>query len=156
HAAREAVPLRAARAFRRRCRRGPPRVGGASDPAGVRSAGGRDPDRVRARPSRGGAAKVRRPARAGGDAVTTAVVTGGGSGIGEAICRRLAAEGARVAVLDVDACAATLTAGLIDGLGIEVDVGDSTSVVRALEQAESELGPVDVWVNNAGIQATTE
>jgi 3-oxoacyl-[acyl-carrier protein] reductase len=88
--------------------------------------------------------------------MTVAVVTGGGSGIGEAICRRLADDGARVAVLDVNADAAALTAALVGGVPVEVDVGDSASVARALEQAESELGPVDVWVNNAGIQARTE
>jgi 3-oxoacyl-[acyl-carrier protein] reductase len=87
---------------------------------------------------------------------STAVVTGGGSGIGEAICRRLAAEGARVAVLDVDRDAATLTAGLVDGIAVEADVSESGSVARALEQAEAELGPVDVWVNNAGIQASAQ
>jgi 3-oxoacyl-[acyl-carrier protein] reductase len=87
---------------------------------------------------------------------STAVVTGGGSGIGEAICRRLATEGARVAVLDVDRDAATLTAGLVDGIAVEADVSESGSVARALEQAEAELGPVDVWVNNAGIQASAQ
>jgi 3-oxoacyl-[acyl-carrier protein] reductase len=86
----------------------------------------------------------------------TAVVTGGGSGIGEAICLRLAADGARVAVLDVDANAAALTAGLCDGVAVQADVSDGSSVVRALEHVEAELAPVDVWVNNAGIQATAQ
>ena len=54
-----------------------------------------------------------------------AVVTGGGSGIGEAICVRLAAEGARVAVLDVDAEAAALTATLVSGIAVSADVSDS-------------------------------
>jgi 3-oxoacyl-[acyl-carrier protein] reductase len=81
-----------------------------------------------------------------------AVVTGGGSGIGEAICARLAAEGARVAVLDINLEAAELTAGLADdGLALEADVSDSGAVEGALARAEEELGPVDVWVNNAGI-----
>jgi 3-oxoacyl-[acyl-carrier protein] reductase len=86
----------------------------------------------------------------------TAAVTGGGSGIGEAICIRLAADGARVAVLDVNAAAAALTAKLVDGVAVEVDVSDGASVARALEQVERELGPVDVWVNNAGVQATEQ
>jgi 3-oxoacyl-[acyl-carrier protein] reductase len=82
-----------------------------------------------------------------------AVVTGGGSGIGEAICIRLAADGARVAVLDVDADAAGLTGALVGGLAVDADVCDSGAVEQALTAVESELGPVDVWVNNAGIAA---
>jgi 3-oxoacyl-[acyl-carrier protein] reductase len=85
-----------------------------------------------------------------------AVVTGGGSGIGEAICMRLAAEGAKVAVLDVDGATAKLTAELAGGIAVEADVSESGSVERALETAEAELGPVDVWVNNAGIQASAQ
>lgn len=81
-----------------------------------------------------------------------AAVTGGGSGIGEATCVRLAADGARVAVIDIDASAAGLTAKLAgDGLVVVADVSDSAAVDAALEQVEAELGPVDVWVNNAGI-----
>jgi 3-oxoacyl-[acyl-carrier protein] reductase len=82
-----------------------------------------------------------------------AIVTGGGSGIGEAICVRLAAEGAKVAVLDIDGEAAALTATLVNGIAVEADVSESESVDRALEQVEATLGPVDVWVNNAGITA---
>ena len=85
-----------------------------------------------------------------------AVVTGGGSGIGEAICLRLAADGAKVAVLDLDGAAARLTAELAGGIAVEADVSESASVERALEQAEAELGPLDVWVNNAGIQASAQ
>jgi 3-oxoacyl-[acyl-carrier protein] reductase len=81
-----------------------------------------------------------------------AVVTGGGSGIGEACCVRLAAEGARVAALDIDEEAASLTARLAgDGLAVVADVSDSSAVDAALGLIEGELGPVDVWVNNAGI-----
>jgi 3-oxoacyl-[acyl-carrier protein] reductase len=85
-----------------------------------------------------------------------AVVTGGGSGIGEAICLRLASEGAKVAVLDVDGAAAKLTAKLADGVAVQADVSESTDVERALGEAEAELGPVDVWVNNAGIAASAQ
>jgi 3-oxoacyl-[acyl-carrier protein] reductase len=85
-----------------------------------------------------------------------AVVTGGGSGIGEAICLRLARDGASVAVLDVDLDAARLTADLVGGIAVEADVSESASVDAALGQAEADLGPVDVWVNNAGIQASGE
>jgi 3-oxoacyl-[acyl-carrier protein] reductase len=86
----------------------------------------------------------------------TAVVTGGGSGIGEAICLRLAADGAQVAVLDVDGRAAALTAKLADGIAVQADVSDGAAVTRALEAVETELGPVDIWVNNAGVQATEQ
>ena len=85
-----------------------------------------------------------------------AVVTGGGSGLGRAICTRLAADGARVAVLDVDIEGATRTAGLSGGLAVRADVSSSADVDGALETAESELGPVDVWVNNAGIPAVAQ
>lgn len=85
-------------------------------------------------------------------AAPVAVVTGGGSGIGEAICLRLAADGARVAVLDIDLGAAQLTADLAGGgLALAADVSDAAAVEAALAAAEAELGPVDVWVNNAGI-----
>ena len=81
-----------------------------------------------------------------------AVVTGGGSGIGEATCVRLAADGARVAVLDLDESSAALTAKLAgDGIAVKVDVADSADVERALADVEEQLGPVDIWVNNAGI-----
>jgi 3-oxoacyl-[acyl-carrier protein] reductase len=85
-----------------------------------------------------------------------AVVTGGGSGLGEAICLRLGREGARVAVVDVDVEAAELTADLAGGVAVQADVSESGAVDRALEQAEAELGPVDVWVNNAGIAAVAQ
>jgi 3-oxoacyl-[acyl-carrier protein] reductase len=85
-----------------------------------------------------------------------AVVTGGGSGIGEAICLRLGREGARVAVLDVDEDAARLTADLAGGIAVRTDVSDSTSVDRALAGVETALGPVDVWVNNAGIPSAAQ
>jgi 3-oxoacyl-[acyl-carrier protein] reductase len=86
-----------------------------------------------------------------------ALVTGGGSGIGEAICLALSGEGARVAVVDVDRGAAELTAGLVaKGVAIEADVADSTAVDRAVAEAESTLGPLDVLVNNAGIAGRSE
>jgi 3-oxoacyl-[acyl-carrier protein] reductase len=81
-----------------------------------------------------------------------AAVTGGGSGIGEATCIRLAADGARVAVIDLDLGAAELTAKLAgEGLAVAADVSDSAQVDAALATVEAELGPLDIWVNNAGI-----
>jgi 2-hydroxycyclohexanecarboxyl-CoA dehydrogenase len=80
----------------------------------------------------------------------TALVTGGAGGIGAATARRLAAEGARVAVGDLDLDAAREVAAEIDGLATELDVTDTASVGRAVAAAGEELGEVDVLVNNAG------
>ena len=81
-----------------------------------------------------------------------AVVTGGGSGIGEAIARRLKQEGAAaVAVADIDEAGAQRVAGEVGGLAVQVDVGDEQDVDRLIELVESELGPIDVFVSNAGI-----
>lgn len=85
-----------------------------------------------------------------------AVVTGGGSGIGKAICERLAHEGARVAALDIDEDAAQATAELVGGTAVRADVSDSAAIDNALEQAEAALGPVDIWVNNAGLPSTAQ
>jgi 2-hydroxycyclohexanecarboxyl-CoA dehydrogenase len=80
----------------------------------------------------------------------TALVTGGASGIGAATARRLAAEGARVAVGDLDLERARDVAGEIDGLATALDVTDTASVARAVAATTEALGPVDVLVNNAG------
>jgi len=85
-----------------------------------------------------------------------AVVTGGGSGLGETIALRLARAGAQVAVLDVNLDAAKLTAELVGGIAVRADVGESASVDAALAEVETALGPVDVWVNNAGIAAAAQ
>jgi 3-oxoacyl-[acyl-carrier protein] reductase len=80
-----------------------------------------------------------------------AAVTGGASGIGEAICMRLAQEGATVAVLDLDLAGAQLTADLAGGgIAVELDVSDSAAVDAAVDRVEAELGPLHVFVNNAG------
>ncbi len=77
-------------------------------------------------------------------------MTGGASGIGAATSRRLAAEGARVAVTDMNAEGARQVADEIDGAAFELDVRSGESIAAALAGAEAELGPVDVLVNNAG------
>jgi NAD(P)-dependent dehydrogenase (short-subunit alcohol dehydrogenase family) len=80
-----------------------------------------------------------------------AAVTGGGAGIGEAICHRLAADGAKLAVLDLSLDTAQRTAQAIDGaIALQVDVADSGAVDLAVEQIERELGPLAIFVNNAG------
>ena len=80
----------------------------------------------------------------------TALVTGGTGGIGAATCRRLAAEGARVAVSDLDGERARELAAELDGVGLELDVRSTASVRAAVEAVESGLGPIDAVINNAG------
>ncbi len=80
-----------------------------------------------------------------------AVVTGGASGIGLASVRRLASEGAKVVVADVDADLGQLAAKEADGLFVEVDVTDEQAVAHVFAQAKETYGSVDVAFNNAGI-----
>jgi 3-oxoacyl-[acyl-carrier protein] reductase len=87
----------------------------------------------------------------------TALVTGGARGIGRAVCRMLAAEGARVAVnYQRNAVAAAETVKLIEAeaeqaLAVQADVANEDDVRRMVETVRRELGPVDLLVNNAGI-----
>ncbi|HEY6473066.1 MAG TPA: SDR family oxidoreductase [Acidimicrobiales bacterium] len=83
----------------------------------------------------------------------TAVVTGGGSGIGRATCRRMAEEGARVAVVDLDGESAEAVAKEIDGLPFGVDVGEPEAVRSAVDEATSRLGGLSIIYNNAGTSA---
>lgn len=86
-----------------------------------------------------------------------AVVTGGARGIGEAICRRFAEAGADVVVADLDGDLATKVAEAIAAdyghraIGIALDVVDEQAIEAAADLAVSELGRLDIWVNNAGI-----
>ncbi len=81
----------------------------------------------------------------------TALVTGATGGIGSATCERLAGEGARVAVADLDLDRARELASGLDGVGLQLDVRSTKSAVAAVAAAEVELGPIGVLVNNAGI-----
>jgi 3-oxoacyl-[acyl-carrier protein] reductase len=91
----------------------------------------------------------------------TALVTGGGRGIGRAVCQMLAAEGARVAVnYQRRADAAEETVRQIAGaagkaIAVQADVSQEADVTRMVETVRSELGPVDLLVNNAGIAGST-
>jgi 2-hydroxycyclohexanecarboxyl-CoA dehydrogenase len=81
----------------------------------------------------------------------TAFVTGGASGIGAATVRRLATEGARVIVADINTELARAVAADVEGTWVECDVSDTTSVRAAVAAGERELGPISILVNNAGI-----
>ncbi len=79
------------------------------------------------------------------------VVTGAGRGVGQAIAERLAAEGARVAVTDVDGDTAQETAKALDrAAGFRLDITDAAEVTARIDEISAALGPIDALVNNAG------
>ncbi|MBX3575063.1 MAG: SDR family oxidoreductase [Mesorhizobium sp.] len=80
-----------------------------------------------------------------------AVVTGGGGGIGGAICRRLVRAGAVVAVCDRDEATATATAAAIgrNAKAYQFDIADRAAVISNVERIGTELGPIDILINNA-------
>lgn len=81
----------------------------------------------------------------------TAIVTGGGSGLGEATARALAKAGARVAIFDLGIDAAERVAADIDGIAIRCDVADAVSVETALARTIEELASPRILVNCAGV-----
>ena len=81
----------------------------------------------------------------------SAIVTGGGSGLGEAVARELARLGARVAVLDVNAANAQRVAAEIGGINSACDICDSTAVNAALDAAQAAHGAPRIVMNIAGI-----
>lgn len=80
-----------------------------------------------------------------------AVVTGGGQGIGEAVCRRLAGAGATVGVFDMNADSANRVAKDIGGVPLVGDLTKEADLDRVFGEILSKAGPVDVLVNNAGV-----
>ncbi len=84
-----------------------------------------------------------------------AIITGGAQGIGEAIARQMASEGAAVAILDIQEAKAQAVAKDIIAQGglalaVKMDIADSLEVKRVIKQVEDKLGKVDILVNNAG------
>jgi len=80
------------------------------------------------------------------------LVTGGANGIGKALCERFAEEGAeKIIVADLDSANAQKLAENINGLAIDLDVGDEPQVKRTVEQILKEFGQIDLVCSNAGI-----
>lgn len=89
-----------------------------------------------------------------------AVVTGGGSGIGEGICLELAKQGAKVAVTDINEEGAKRVANIINenvgiGRAYKLDVTDMQNISEIGSLVKEEFGLVDIWVNSAGISIIT-
>ncbi len=84
---------------------------------------------------------------------TVVAITGGGRGIGRATARALIAQGARVAIGDIDQALAVQTAEELGQgtIGLPLDVTDRPSFNSFLTEVESQLGPLEVLINNAGI-----
>ncbi len=81
-----------------------------------------------------------------------AVITGAANGIGAALARRFAAEGARALVLaDVDSTHLATVAEEVGGLALRCDVTDPTAIEHLVESAERDAGPIDLFCSNAGI-----
>ena len=80
-----------------------------------------------------------------------AMVTGGASGLGEAIARTLARDGVHVIVADIDEERAEAVAAAIDGTAARLDVADPVAVDREVDAVVADHGRLDIMVNNAGI-----
>jgi NAD(P)-dependent dehydrogenase (short-subunit alcohol dehydrogenase family) len=81
-----------------------------------------------------------------------AVVTGGAGGIGRALCRRFAEEGARgIVVVDLDSAGAGAVAKATGGIDVQADMSRETDVIRLVERATTAYGAIDLFCSNAGI-----
>jgi NAD(P)-dependent dehydrogenase (short-subunit alcohol dehydrogenase family) len=80
-----------------------------------------------------------------------AIVTGGGSGLGAATARTLAAAGAKVAILDVNEQAAAEVADNVKGIAVHCDIADAASAEAAVKKAAAEHGPARILINCAGV-----
>ena len=85
------------------------------------------------------------------DEIRIAVVTGGGHGIGRALCKRLARDGITVVVADLEPDAAATVAADIGGIPWVVDVSNESAVEALVEGVESDVGPIELFVSNAGV-----
>ncbi len=83
--------------------------------------------------------------------INIAVVTGGGHGIGRALCRRLARDGVTVVVAELEAQAAANVAADVGGIPHVLDVGDEAAVQALVDSVERETGAIDLFVCNAGV-----
>lgn len=83
------------------------------------------------------------------------VVTGAGNGIGRAIARRMAQEGARVVVNDIDADAASAVAAEIGGIALPGDAASEQGVEALISSSTAHLGSIDVFFANAGIEVAS-
>lgn len=79
------------------------------------------------------------------------LITGGAHGIGRALCRAMYFEGARIAVADLDLDCAEAVAREVGGIAMRVDVSKEAEIVAAIDHVERELGPIDIFVSNAGV-----
>ncbi len=85
-----------------------------------------------------------------------AVVTGGGSGIGRALARKLAAAGARVVINDRDPAAAKAVAAETAGWAAPADVSTGDGVLSVITAARDHLGEIDIYCSNAGVATGLE
>ena len=80
-----------------------------------------------------------------------AVVTGGGHGIGRALCRRLHRDDVAIVVVDIEEAAAQTVAEELGGHARVIDVANEDAVAGLVESVEDEIGPIDLFVSNAGV-----
>jgi len=88
----------------------------------------------------------------------TVLVTGGANGIGRAFCKRLASEGANIAIADIADASATVelvTAAGQQGLAVQCDLTDAQSITAMRDKVKADLGNIDILIHNAGIYPPT-